>query len=143
MNPHPEFSGVPPRHADASQPPLEPLSSAEFRLMRNREILRQHLVNTAKRPSGLDTASALNNLVAPVARQLVRQHPVATLSGAALFGAWMVHMKPWHLFGSSMMAGLLARQAISLSMTSGSGLFGKLVESVLRSASPSDTANPD
>jgi len=60
------------------------------------------------------------------ARVLVREHPFASLSVAALVGMWLVRRKPWRSLGGSLVAGLLARQAIALALSPGSALRSRL-----------------
>ena len=117
-------------------------SAAEIRLQRNRDRLRQHFDQPAESRSAFSTVSDLAQLAAPVAREFVRQHPAATLSGAALAGAWLVRMKPWQFLGSSMIAGLLARQAISMSLSSGSQLISLMASGALRSTTPPPRTPP-
>lgn len=63
---------------------------------------------------------------APRARQFVRQHPLASVSVAVLAGAWLVRRKPWRSVGGSLVAGLVARQALALALASGSALRRRL-----------------
>lgn len=108
--------------------------AAEHRLQRNREILRQHLTDARAEHGPLAAATELARLAAPVASELVRQHPAATLSGAALLGVWLVRIKPWQFLGSSMVAGLIARQAVSWSLTSGRQFVSQLATGALSGA---------
>ncbi|MBI3431051.1 MAG: hypothetical protein HY018_02415 [Hydrogenophilales bacterium] len=92
-------------------------ADAEARLARNREALRRRLAQTqADQRSGMP--GALNELASasvPIVRQAVRQHPYASLTGAALAGALLVRWKPWRRLGGSVLIGWLARQALDLS----------------------------
>lgn len=96
-------------------------ADAKARLQMNREILRQRLVR--EKNDGLGPIEEIAHMVAPLARQFVRKHPYASLSGAALAGVWLIRRKPWRALGGSLLAGLLARQALALSLTSGSQLL--------------------
>lgn len=71
-------------------------------------------------------------IAAPVAREWVCRHPVVSLSVAAVAGPWLVRIKPWQFLGSSMRGDYLARQALSLSLSSGSPLVSLLVATALR-----------
>lgn len=64
---------------------------------------------------------------APRARQFVRQHPLASVSVAVLAGAWLVRRKPWRSVGGSLVAGLVARQALAMALSSGSALRRRLI----------------
>ena len=97
-------------------------ADAETRLQLNREILRQRLARE-KKSDGLGDIDEIARMAAPLARQFVRQHPYASLSGAALAGVWLIRHKPWRALGGSLLAGLLARQALALSLSSGSQLL--------------------
>lgn len=63
---------------------------------------------------------------APRARQFVRQHPLASVSIAVLAGVWLVRRKPWRSVSGSLVAGLLARQAFALALSSGIALRRRL-----------------
>lgn len=130
--------------SDSSLQPgtVQEWGEAERQLQRNREIVRQHLNSAPPERGPFSIAREMAHLAAPVARELVRQHPVATLSGAALAGAWLVKIKPWQFLGSSMIAGLIARQAVALSLSSGSQLLSLLTSSALRGQSATRTPPP-
>lgn len=96
-------------------------ADAETRLRLNREILRQRLAR--EKNDGLGPIEEVAHMAAPLARQFVREHPYASLSGAALAGVWLIRRKPWRALGGSLLAGLLARQALALSLSSGSQLL--------------------
>ncbi|MDZ7594473.1 MAG: hypothetical protein U0932_07470 [Thiobacillus sp.] len=102
--------------ADAPAP-----ADAETRLQLNREILRQRLVR--EKNDGLGPIEEVAHMAAPLARQFVRKHPYASLSGAALAGIWLIRRKPWRALGGSLLASLLARQALALSLSSGGQLL--------------------
>ena len=97
-------------------------ADAETRLKLNREIMRQRLAQE-KENDLLGDIDGIARNAAPLARQFVRQHPYASLSGAALAGVWLIRRKPWRALGGSLLAGLLTRQALSLSLSSGSQLL--------------------
>lgn len=90
-------------------------ADAESRLEMNREALRQRL----EQENG-DMLTRIAHMAGPLARQTVREHPYASLTAAALAGIWLVRRKPWQALGGSVLAGLLARHALSLSLSSGS-----------------------
>ncbi|MBU4498787.1 MAG: hypothetical protein KKG40_01120 [Gammaproteobacteria bacterium] len=91
---------------------------AEARLQLKREILRPRLAREKKSDALGDIGMA-----ASLARQFVRQHPYTSLSGAALAGVWLIRRKPWRALGGSLLAGLLARQTLTLLLSSGSQLL--------------------
>ena len=95
-------------------------ADAEPRLQLNREILRQRLAR--EKNDGFGPVDGIARM-APLARQFVRDHPYASLSGAALAGVWLIRRKPWRALGGSLLAGLLTRQALALSLSSGSQLL--------------------
>ncbi|OGU23547.1 MAG: hypothetical protein A2580_09445 [Hydrogenophilales bacterium RIFOXYD1_FULL_62_11] len=94
----------------------------ENRLQLKRELLRQRLAEE-KKNDGIGDIDGIARMAAPLARQFVRQHPYASLSGAALAGVWLVRRKPWRALGGSLLAGLLARQALTLALSSGNQLL--------------------
>jgi ElaB/YqjD/DUF883 family membrane-anchored ribosome-binding protein len=63
---------------------------------------------------------------APRAREFVRQHPLASEFVAVLAGVWLVQRKPWRSLGGSLVAGLVARQALALALSSSSALRRRL-----------------
>ena len=110
-------------HEETGSDPDSPVSSdAESQLQQNREILRQRLAQETN-GKGFGETDGFAGIAAPLARQFVRDHPYASLSGAALAGVWLVRGKPWRALGGSLVAGLLARQALALSLSSGSHLL--------------------
>ena len=108
------------------EPVIEAVSpgpaDSETRLKLNREILRQRLAQE-KKNDWLGEIDGVARIAVPLARQFVRQHPYASLSGAALTGVWLIRRKPWRALGGSLLAGLLARQALTLSLFSGGQLL--------------------
>jgi hypothetical protein len=96
------------------------------RLEMNREILRQRLALEKEKSTAFGPLGEAARLASPLARRLVRDHPVASLAGAALAGAWLIRGKPWRALGGSVLAGVLARQALALSLSSGGQLLGRL-----------------
>lgn len=102
-------------------------ADAETRLQLKREAVRLRLAQ--QQDDALGQVGVIARMAMPLARQMVRQHPYAALSGAALVGVWLVHGKPWRALGGSVLAGLLARQALAYSLSSGSQLFKHLVTS--------------
>lgn len=112
----PELDGRSAEFGPAAAP-----SDAEGRLEMNREALRRRLEQEED-----DTLTRLARLAGPLARQTVREHPYASLTAAALAGVWLVRRKPWQAFGGSVLAGLLARHALSLSLSSGGRWLNRL-----------------
>jgi len=102
-------------------------ADAETRLQLKREAVRLRLAQ--QQDDALGQVGVIARMAVPLARQMVRQHPYAALSGAALAGVWLVRGKPWRALGGSVLAGLLARQALAYSLSSGSQLFKHLVTS--------------
>jgi len=94
-------------------------ADAETQLQLNRERLRERLDREKDGPGPIDGIARM----APLAREFVREHPYASLSGAALAGVWLIRRKPWRALGGSLLAGLLTRQALALSLSSGSQLL--------------------
>lgn len=90
---------------------------AETRLALNRDVVRHRLAQAqADRRSGVsDTLNELAGAALPIARETVRQHPYASLAGAALAGALLVRLKPWRRLAGSVLAGWLTRQALAVS----------------------------
>lgn len=99
-------------------------ADAESRLEMNREALRQRL----EQEDG-GALTRISHMAGPLARQTVREHPYASLTAAALAGVWLVRRKPWQALGGSVLAGLLARHALSLSLSSGSKWLNRLTTS--------------
>lgn len=102
-------------------------ADAETRLQLKRETMRLRLAQ--QQDDALGQVGVIARMAVPLARQMVRQHPYAALSGAALAGVWLIRGKPWRALGGSVLAGLLARQALAYSLSSGSRLFKHLVTS--------------
>jgi ElaB/YqjD/DUF883 family membrane-anchored ribosome-binding protein len=118
MNPQDELSA----HGKGAAAPAD----AESRLETNREILRQRLAQEKEKKNAFGPLGDAARVAAPLARKLVREHPYASLAGAALAGAWLIRGKPWRALGGSVLAGVLARQALALSLSSGGQLLGRL-----------------
>jgi len=110
---------TPPDAAQADTPETD----AEARLRRNREALRQRLTDTSGETGAADPA----RLAAQLAVDWVRRHPRIALPAAVAAGVWLVYGRPWRLLGSSVLTGLLARQALALSLSSGKRLLGGLI----------------
>lgn len=100
---------------------------AETRLQLKREAMRLRLAQ--QQDDALGQVGVIARMAVPLTRQMVRQHPYAALSGAALAGVWLIRGKPWRALGGSVLAGLLARQALAYSLSSGSQLFKHLIAS--------------
>jgi len=111
-------------------------ADAETRLQLNREILRQRLAQETN--DGLGPIDGIARM-APLARQFVREHPYASLSGAVLAGVWLMRRKPWRALGGSLLAGLLTRQALALSLSSGSQLLKGLTAAARSRQAPKRT----
>lgn len=90
-------------------------ADAEIRLALNREALRRRLAQAQadQRSSVSGTLNELASASLPMVRQTVRQHPYASLAGAALVGVLLVRWKPWRRLGGSVLIGWLARQALA------------------------------
>jgi hypothetical protein len=110
-------------------------ADAETPLQSNREILRPGLAR--EKDDGPGPIEEVAHIAAPLARQFVREHPYASLSGAALAGVWLIRRKPWRALGGSLLAGLLARQALALSLSSG----GKLLKGLAAAARSRQASN--
>jgi ElaB/YqjD/DUF883 family membrane-anchored ribosome-binding protein len=117
MNPQDES----PAHGKGTAAPAD----AESRLETSRAILRQRLAQEKEKNAFGPLGDAVR-VAAPLARKLVREHPYASLAGAALAGALLIRGKPWRALGGSVLAGVLARQALALSLSSGGQLLGRL-----------------
>jgi ElaB/YqjD/DUF883 family membrane-anchored ribosome-binding protein len=96
-------------------PAAAALADAESRLEMHRETLCQRLERENN-----DTLARIARMAGPLARQTVREHPYTSLAAAALAGVWLVRRKPWRALGGSVLGGLLAHRALSLSLSSGS-----------------------
>ncbi|NDP47015.1 MAG: hypothetical protein GZ085_01235 [Sulfuriferula multivorans] len=118
-------------------------SDAETQLEISRAALRQRLERKeADRASApLGNMGGMVRIATPVARQWVRRHPYASLSAAALTGAALARWKPWRGLGGSLLAGLLARQALTLSLSSGGRVFDWLLDAL--SSKPDTSARSD
>ncbi|MDD2893513.1 MAG: hypothetical protein PHF20_06245 [Halothiobacillaceae bacterium] len=88
-------------------------AEAENQLKQQREVLRKWIAKD-KEDDGKVDIEVIGRMAVPLARQFVREHPYASLAGAALAGAWLVHIKPWRALG-----GLLEQQALGLTLSSG------------------------
>ena len=90
-------------------------TDAETRLALNREALRRRLAQAQadQRSSVSGTLNELASASLPIVRQTVRQHPNASLYGAALAGVLLVRWKPWRRLGGSVLIGWLTRQALA------------------------------
>lgn len=117
MNPQDEL----PAHGKGTAAPTD----AESRLETNREILRQRLAQEKETKHAFGPLGDAARMAAPLARHVVREHPYASLAGAALAGAWLIRGKPWRVLGGSVLTGALARQALALSLSSGRQLLGR------------------
>lgn len=104
-------SGLDDRPTDHG-PAAAALADAESRLEMHRETLRQRLER--------ENNDTLARIARPLARQTIREHPYASLTAAILAGVWLVRRKPWQALGGSVLGGLLAHHALSLSLSSGS-----------------------
>lgn len=96
------------------------LADAETRLKLNRDALRRRLAQMrAESASGQPGAlTEFANASLPLARQTVRQHPYASMIGAALAGMILMRWKPWRGLGGSFLMGVLTRQALAASASS-------------------------
>lgn len=123
-------------HPSAADTPVADVAAdAETRLRLKREAMRLRF--TQQQDDAFGRVGEFARMAVPLVRQMVRQHPYAALSGAALAGLWLIRGKPWRALGGSVLAGLLARQALAYSLSSGSQLFKHLI-SRDRARVPSD-----
>ena len=111
----------------ADIPAADTAADAETRLQLKRAAMRLRMAQ--QQDDALGQVGVIARMAVPLARQMVRQHPSAALSGAALAGVWLIRGKPWRALGGSVVAGLLARQALAYSLSSGSQLFKHLIAS--------------
>jgi hypothetical protein len=109
--------------------------NAEARLEINRAKLRQRLSRPEARPRG-SVLDEMGGIAAPLARQWVRQHPYASLGGAALAGALLVRWKPWRGLTGSLLAGLIMRKAFASSLHSGGHALNWLLDAARSSQPP-------
>lgn len=129
---------TPPHAAQADMPEMD----AEARLRKSREALRQRLTP----PSGGAGPAAPTRLAAQLAGDWIRRYPRIVLPTAVAAGIWLVYSRPWRLLASPVLTGLLARQALALSLSSGKRLLGGLLAPDRRDAERlrrSDTSRPD
>ncbi len=101
---------------------------AEARLERNRARLSQRLTDIEETPHPV---AEWVDTVTPVVAETVRQHPYASLSGAAVVGVLLVRWFPWGGLGGSLLAGLFARQLVSRSLASGGQVIGRMLHTHL------------
>lgn len=109
--------------------------NAEARLEINRAILRQRLYRPEAKSSD-SMLGEMGGIAAPLARQWVRQHPYASLGGAALAGALLVRWKPWRGLTGSLLAGLIMRKGFASSLHSGGRALNWLLDAAHNSKSP-------
>jgi len=104
MDPH-----LPPDVVDAMSIRPEP----EERLEHTRAMIRARLApgphnNKSTSSEGMSPKVVMQEVVEPMARQLMQDHPYRMLGGAAAAGALLVWWKPWRMTGP-LIAGLLAK----------------------------------
>lgn len=108
--------------------PLPP-GDAETRLEMTRAMLRHRLgeARAAAEASVWDHINEVTSQVAPAARQYVRLNPLVSLSAAALAGAVLIRFKPWRALGGPLLLGILARQAIAMTVSRSSHILESLL----------------
>ena len=109
--------------------------NAEARLELNRAILRQRIYRPGSK-SRDSILGEMGGIAAPLARQWVRQHPYASLGGAALAGVLLVRWKPWRGLTGSLLAGLIMRKAFNYSVDSGGHALNWWLDAARNSKSP-------
>lgn len=92
---------------------------AESALQQNRDVLRQRLAQRQQEKHTLDGVSDFVEIAAPLTRRLVRKHPYAAVTGAAVVGALLARGSLWRTLGGSLIAGAVAREVVKLSLSSG------------------------
>ena len=114
------------------------LFDAENRLKKSRAALRWRLEHgeSGKTSAPFGDINVMAHMATWVARDWVRQHPYASLSAATLTGAALARWKPWRGFGGSLLAGVLARQALTLSMSSSGRVFNWLLDTLSKKTNP-------
>lgn len=117
------------RPDDSARAAASAAGNAEARLEQSRARLQQRLGRERhEAQSGAPgPIGALARSATPAARRWVRAHPSASLFAAALTGVALARLKPWRGVGGSLLAGLLARQALALARSSGGRVFDWLL----------------
>lgn len=112
--------------------PLPP-GDVEARLEMSRAVLRHRLEQARDRAQASiwDHINDVTGQVVPVARQYVRQKPVVSLAAAVLAGVFIMRFKPWRALGGPLLLGMLARQALAITVSRG----GHILESLLAGTS--------
>ncbi|GEM_PF-1846848 len=112
-----------------------PSLDAEARLERSRAALRRQLLEEKSGTKPNNTFGDISGAVklgSPIAREWVRQHPYTSLSAAAMTGLILMRWKPWRGLGSSLVAGLLTRQALSLALSSRTRALNWVLDSAFK-----------
>ncbi|MBT9567828.1 MAG: hypothetical protein IV085_05970 [Thiobacillus sp.] len=106
-----------------------PRGDVETRLEMSRAMLRHRLLQArADDQTGIwGHINDVTGQVAPIARQYVRHKPLLSLAAAALAGAFVVRFKPWRALGGPILLGILARQALAMTVSRSSHLLGSLL----------------
>lgn len=111
-----------------------PVLEAEARLEKSRAALRRQLRQETldSKPGALSEFTDAVQLGSPLARDWVRRHPYTSLSAAAMTGLILMRWKPWRGLGTSLVAGLLTRQALSLALSSRTRALNWLLDSAFK-----------
>ena len=108
-----EKSEMPGEDGEAMSTALTP----EARLEASRELLRSRMVKRRAAPAGTaeNASGALFGAFGPVLADLVRRHPYAMLSGAAVTGALLVQSRSLRVLGSAFFTPM-AQKAVATSV---------------------------
>ena len=99
---------------------------AESALQQNRDVLRQRLTQLQQEKHSLEGVSDFVEIAALLTRRLVRKHPYAALTGAAVVGALLARGSLWRTLGGSLVAGAVAREVVKVSLSSGRSWLERL-----------------
>lgn len=99
---------------------------AESSLQQNRDVLRRRLAEGKYEKRSLEGISDFVEIAAPLTRRLVRKHPYAAVTGAAVVGALLTRGSLWRALGGSLIAGAVAREVVKLSVSSGRSWLERL-----------------
>lgn len=107
-------------------PDTPAFGDAESSLQQNRDVLRQRLAERQYEKRSLEGVSDFVEIAAPLTRRLVRKHPYAAVTGAAVVGALLTRGSLWRALGGSLIAGAVAREVVKLSVSSGRSWLERL-----------------
>lgn len=111
---------------DTGAEPGPAFGDAESMLAQNRDVLRQRLAQRPQEKRQLGGASDFVEIAVPLTRRLVRKHPYAAVTGAAVVGALLARGSVWRALGGSLLAGAVAREVVKLSLSSGRSWLERL-----------------